>query len=129
MYVCHKIIRRPEISGPVTHIMPEMPLAEFTTFVRVLMSDCTISRCDDGLYIVCQAGGQDPQSQNWFAVGQGEVAAHIRAMTDDEPPDASENEDTTSEADGSTDTTDSSDGEPAHVVVNVGRVHKKRRRQ
>lgn len=125
------------------------PIAALSAFVDVLLSDCIVIRCDDGLYI-CQkrAQGDDSriaENENSFAFGRGEIAAHIRAMTDqasdcseneDDPANASATEGRNSDDDESSTSggnSTSSDGEydsrHAQVVVNVGRCKRRRHRK
>ena len=137
-------------------------IAELTAFVHVLLSDCIVTRCDDGLYIVCRArprggaggaGGAAVDGEGSFAIGQGELAAHIRATTDvggseagggsgvdearsqpdsEEDRDEDSDEDSSSSSSSSDDGDDSDDGEyesRAQVVVNVGRARARKRRK
>lgn len=127
----------------------EPPIAELTAFVHVLLSDCTVTRCDEGLYI-CQARTREGYTtalggETSFALGQGELAAHIRATTDvddsesggdarSDSGDSSNSSNSTSGSDGGSsrsenESSDDSEFEgQAQVVVNVGRPRKRRKR-
>ena len=117
-----------------------VPIAELSAFVEVLLSDCFVTRCDDGLYICqTQAQGRGTVPGQSFAVGRGELAAPIRAMTatheetpdpssgSDSPDDVPSSDDGASE-DGTTDSESDYAGR-AQVVVNVGRRCKRKRKR
>ena len=143
-----RLLIRPLIYIYYTSQKAQMPepssLADLTSFVQVLLNDCVIIRCDEGLYI-CQGPpgeGMDGISNMpglpGFVVGRGEIAAHIRAMTAPEEEEEASDEPqsdgggtTNSDSGGSSSTGSSTDDDTiaSHVVVNVHGRRKKRRRK
>lgn len=124
------------VRGVSGRVMAESPsLAELSDFVGTLVGDCVVMKCDDGLYICHSASHRFTETPTLvssalaFRLSEGELAAHIRAMTDDSSSDsgAVESSATAPSDNASTSSAESDNSAEDEVVVKVTR--RKRQRQ